>query len=122
MKIKVGSFDVLSTKSILIEIGKPVEIHFGDSDDITFIFNIINDPSKQDFSSESRLINDNKIEINLYNFIKNNAGNGGSVKPANVGTFQNRALYYSILITSGGFGLQPLFTYTFYLGEEVKNG
>ena len=122
MKEKIGNLEVLSSNSILVEVGKPIEIFFGDADALNFIFNIINDPGRTKFSSEVRLVNQKKIELDLFNFVSTDSGGGGTKHPVKVGTFQNKALYYSINIMSAGAGVQPLFTYTFYLGEEVVNG
>ena len=122
MKEKVGTFDVLTANSLLVEVGKPIEISFGDVDALRFIFNIINDPGKEKYSSEARLVNEKTIELDLFNFVASNVGGGGTKYPVHVGHFQNRKLYYSFYINSVGGGVQPLFTYTFYLGEEVING
>lgn len=122
MKEKVGTFDVLSTKSLLVEVGKPIEIFFGDEDALRFIFNIINDPNKENYSNEVRLVNEKTFELDLINFVSSSLGGGGTKYPVHVGSFQNRKLYYSFYINSVGRGVQPLFTYTFYLGEEVVNG
>lgn len=122
MQEKIGNLKVLASNSLLVEVGKPIEIFFGDEDALRFIFNIINNPSKETFSSESRLINQMTIELDLFNFVSSNLGGGGTSYPVKVGTYTNKALYYSFNITSVGAGVQPLFTYTFYLGEEVIDG
>lgn len=122
MKEKIGTLDVLISNSLLVEVGKPIEVSFGESDSLRFIFNVINDPGRDNFSSEARLVNQKTIELDLYNFISNISSGGGTMHPVKVGNFQNRALYYSFYISSFGGGVQPLFTYTFYLGEEVTNG
>ena len=122
MKERVGTFDILTSNCILVEVGKPIELFFDDTDNLRFIFNIINDPAKDKYSSEVRLINDKTIELDLYNFIATQVGGGGTKNPVRVGHFNNRALYYSFYINSVGGGVQPMFTYTFYLGEEVANG
>ena len=122
MKEKIGTLDVLLSNSLLVEVGKPIEISFGDADALRFIFNIINDPGKDKYSSEARLVNQKTIELDLFNFVSNVSGGGGTKYPVRVGHFQNRALYYSFYVNSFGGGVQPSFTYTFYLGEEVANG
>jgi hypothetical protein len=122
MSEKVGNFEVLTSNCLLVEIGKPIEISLGEADSLRFIFNIINDPGKETFSSEARLVNDKTIELDLFNFITSSISGGGTKYPVRVGHFQNKALYYSFYINSVGRGVQPLFTYTFYLGEEVANG
>ncbi|MDI9340259.1 MAG: hypothetical protein QM534_06770 [Sediminibacterium sp.] len=122
MKVKVGTFDILSSSSLLVELGKPIEIYFGDTDNLKLIFNLITDPTKEKFKSEARLINDKTIELDLINFVTAQGTGGGNKYPVKIGKFQNRALYYSFVVTSIGDGIQPLFHYTFYLGEEVANG
>jgi hypothetical protein len=120
-KEKVGTLEVLASNSILVDVGRPVEISFGEIDPLKFTFNIINDPNKDNYTSEARLINEKSIELDLFNFVSEKAGSGGTIHPVKVGNYQNRALYYSLVIISNG-SVQPLFIYTFYLGEEVKNG
>lgn len=120
-KVKIGTFEVLISYSIMIEIGKPIDISFGDVDQMNVIFNIINDPGKNSFSSEARLVNQTTIEIDLLNFVTTPPSGGGTKQPVKVGTFQNRLLYYSFSITSMGGGVQPIFNCTFYLGEEITN-
>ena len=122
MNEKIGSYDVLTANSILIEVGKPIRISLGNEDSLVFIYNIINDPGKEKYTSEARLVNQKTIELDLYNFVSNNLGGGGTKHPVRVGSFQKRALYYAFYVHSAGFGVQPLFSYTFYLGEEVENG
>lgn len=122
VKEKIGPFDVLTANSLLAEVGKPIEISLGNAPEaLSFIFNMINDPNKDKYSSEARLIGEKKIELNLFNFIADNVGGGGTTHPVQVGHFQNRRLYYSFYVNSVGGGVQPLFSYTFYLGEEVKD-
>lgn len=117
---KVGILEVLTSNSILVEIGRPVEISFGEVDSLKFTFNIINDPSREKYTSEARLSSEKAIELDLFNFVPESGGSGGTTHPVKVGNYQNRALYYSLMIISNG-KVQPLFIYTFYLGEEVKN-
>jgi hypothetical protein len=123
MEIEIGSLNVLFSGTVLAEIGKPIKIDFGDADNLKLIFNLIVDPSKGKFNSDVRLYNERTIELDLINFVlpKETTG-GGSMHPVKIGTFKNRALYYAFIVTSVGSGVLPLFHYTFYLGEEVKNG
>jgi hypothetical protein len=118
---KVGKLEVLTSNSILVEVGKPIEINFGEVDTLKFTFNLINDPSKDKYTSEARLSSEKSIELDMINFVPDSGGSGGTIHPVKVGNYQNRALFYSIMIISNG-KIQPLFIYTFYLGEEVKNG
>lgn len=118
MKRKVGNLEVLITESILVEADKSVEIYLGDGNDFISIFHFITDASRPDNSNDSFLVNEKTIVFNLYNFIKGYTGSGGSTYPMQVGTFQDRALYLSILVNNFGSGIQALFTYTYYLGEE----
>lgn len=118
MKRKVGNLEVLLTESILVEANQPVEIFLGKENDFKSTFNFITDPSKPAYSNDSYLIDEQTIVFNLYNFIQNQAGNGGSQYPMKVGMFVNKAIYLSILVNNFDFGVQPLFTYTYYLGEE----
>src|SRR5688572_15036553 len=113
MTSKVGNYDVHSTGSILVEIGKPIEIFFGGENDLKFIMNLINDPGKANYTSTARLINPKTIEIDLFNFVNSGISQGGSKYPVKIGTLGNRALYYSFLVVSIGNGVQPVFTYTF---------
>jgi len=122
MKVKIGPLDVFTSGSLLIEIGKPIEIFFGDVDNLKFIFRIVEDSEKEKFKSAVRLISNKEIELDLINFIPNGTGGGGTKYPVKIVTLQKRALYYSITLQSISKNIQPLFTYTFYLGEAVSNG
>lgn len=121
MKRKVGTLEVLITESILVEANKSVEIYLGDAHDFISIFHFITDASKQEYSNDSSLVNEKTIIFNLYNFIKDQTGSGGSKYPMHVGTFDNRKLYLSILVNNFGSGIQPLFSYTYYLGEKEQS-
>jgi len=118
MKRKVGNLEVLITESILVEANTSVEIYLGDLNDFKSTFNFITDSEKPAYSNDSALMNDQTIVFNLYNFIQNQIGNGGSQFPMEVGVFQDRVLYLSILVNNFGFGVQPLFSYTYYLGGK----
>jgi len=119
MKLKVGTLDVLSTNTILVEVDKPIEINFGDAEDLICIFNLITDPSKAEYSNDSVLTANKTIVFNLYNFVKDQTGGGGSKYPFRVGVYEDRELYCSIMINTVAIGLQPLFTCTYYLGEKI---
>lgn len=121
MRSKVGNLEILITESILVEADKSVEICLGDADDFISFFHFITDASKPEYSNDSSLTNEKTIVFNLYNFIKNHTGSGGSKYPIQVGTFQNRELYLSILVNNFGSGVQALFTYTYYLGEKKQS-
>jgi hypothetical protein len=121
MKRKVGNLEVIVTESILIEVDKSVEIYLGDANDFISVFHFIADDSKPEYSNDSSLINEKTIVFNLYNFIKNHTGTGGSKYPIRVGDFQNRELYLSILVNNFGSGVQALFSYTYYLGEKKQS-
>ena len=121
MKRKVGNLEVLITESILIEADRSVEIYLGDTNDFIGIFHFITDASKPEYSNDSSLANEKTIVFNLYNFIKDHTGSGGSKYPMQVGTFQNRELYLSILVNNFGSGVQALFSYTYYLGEKKQS-
>ncbi|MDF2455110.1 MAG: hypothetical protein K0R51_1103 [Cytophagaceae bacterium] len=118
MKRKVGNLEVLITESILVEADQSVEIYLGDLNDFKSTFNFITDPSKPAYSNDSALVDEQTIVFNLYNFIQSQTGNGGSQYPMEVGVYQDRVLYLSILVNNFGFGVQPLFSYTYYLGEK----
>ncbi|MEJ1240312.1 DUF6864 domain-containing function [Chryseolinea sp. T2] len=120
MKRKMGNLEVLVTESILIEADRSVEICLGDADDFVSIFHFVTDASKPEYSNDSSLTNEKTIVFNLYNFIKD-TGSGGSKYPMQVGTFQNRKLYLSILVNNFGSGVQALFSYTYYLGEKKQS-
>lgn len=122
MKVKVGPLDVFMSGTAIVEVGKPIEIFFGDADNLKFTFKLIEDPEKEKFKSAVRLISNKEIELDLINFISAGVGGGGSKYPVKIGTFQARSLYYSISVQSIGKNVQPIFTYTFYLGEAVNNG
>lgn len=118
MKRKVGNLEVLVTESILVEADRSVEIYLGEADDFISTFHFITDATKPEYSNDSSLASEKSIRFNLYNFIKDQTGSGGSKYPIRVGTFQNRDLYLSILVNNFGSGVQPLFSYTYYLGER----
>lgn len=120
MKRKVGNLEVLITESILVEANKSVEICLGEINEFKSTFNFITDPEKPAYSNDSALMDDQAIVFNLYNFIQDQTGNGGSQYPLEVGVFQDRTLYLSILVNNFGFGVQPLFSYTYYLGEKQE--
>ena len=117
MKRKVGNLEVLITESILVEANQSVEIYLGDSNDFKSTFHFIADASKPAYSNDSALVDEQTIVFNLYNFIQDATGTGGSQYPMEVGVFQDRILYLSILVNNFGSGVQPLFSYTYYLGE-----
>lgn len=62
----------------------------------------------------------NHLIMNLENF-DNKIGHG-NIEPLRIGTLDNNELYFSFRVTSGNENFPRTFEYTFYLGEEVKNG
>ena len=118
MKRKVGNLEVLVTESVLVEANKSVEIYLGDANDFVTVFKFSTDTSKPEYSNDSYLTDSQTLVFNLYNFIKDQTGSGGSQYPMKVGVFQKRELYLSILVNNFGSGVQSLFSYTYYLGAE----
>lgn len=62
----------------------------------------------------------NRLIFNLINF--DNKINHGNMEPVKLGKLDNKELFLSFRVTSGKDTFPRTFVYTFYLGEEVKNG
>ena len=124
MKIKVGALEVLHSGSVNIERGKSFEFHLEKQGEDPMIFRLFltADPNEDNYKMKPELIDNNILEINLVNF-DHEGGGGGTTKPLRLGTFQNRALYFSFFLPGSMKGITPVFSYTFYSGEnETENG
>ena len=118
MKIKSDKKEVYLTGSIMTFNNEPLIFEL--EEDMKFSISFSADDSNEAQRIEPVLNTDDFLALKLVNF--NSLSGGGTNEPLFLGTMLNRVLYFNFLVYSIKKNSQKLFHYTFYLGEEVKNG
>ena len=119
MKITTKNFEVLNSGSVITYENEPITFHLADDLRVTFVFR--DDKNNKEHRMDFNPIDNNELELILINF--NNSLGTGNIKPISIGTLNNRRLFtnfrvYALSEKNKGRTIH----YTWYLGEEVKNG
>lgn len=119
MKIKVGGLDLFEAGTIVSFDYQTVEFVLDEraSFFVRFVFKTDNE-SLGDKTVVDK-VGENGLEFTFINY--NSPFVMGNPKPLKVGRFKRRALYLNYSITSTGKTGKTI-NYSWYLGEEVKNG
>lgn len=118
MRKTSGFFEIFDSGTIISFRNESIIFYL--TDDLKITLSFINDPSNQSQKMNPRPINNKEMILELTNF--NNSLGTGTTEPLKLGTLNNRVLYLNFVVYSLGINSQKTFNYTWYLGEEVKNG
>lgn len=113
VKIKSAGKDVVSSGSCHTFDNKNLEVEIAG---LRFIFEFLSDSEGQRIEKE--VANETSLKLKVYNF--DNSLGTGTTNPIPMGTVSGRRLYMSFLVHTLSKESSKLFTYTFFLGEDVK--
>lgn len=121
MKIEVGKYEVISSGSIIQINDQDIKLTFADEDDtnVVLVIKFNNDSSVKEPTTKYNALDTYHMEIIFSNF--NDVTGIANTETITLGTLQKREWLFNYRIYAIGT-LGKLFHYTFYLGEEAKNG
>lgn len=121
MKIKTGQYDVLYSGTVIQIKGEPIEITLPDLKDnpLILIIKFIDDKNEKGMVTNFNLLDKHSLEITFTNF--NNSLGVGNTELTELGTLNDRKLFFNYRVYDIK-SIGKTFHYTFYSGEEVKNG
>jgi hypothetical protein len=119
-KIKIGSYDIISSGSLIVQNSQPIEFKF---DDLIFKITFINDTNVSDRNIDINVI-DSVMNIKLLN--QNNSFFSSPTELFRLAVLNGRRLSFKFSILSINSGNScanedKIFYYTWYLGEQVNN-
>lgn len=120
--IKNGTLDLFTSGTCIVNQNLPTYLNLkGESEtpiELILLFEDIDNEPKHE--TKTNFINENSMEIKFINF--NNALGVFGTKIWELGTLKNRKLFFYYMVRDLINSEMKEVTYTFYLGEEVKNG
>ncbi len=119
MKIKSGNYEVFDAGTVISFELEPVTFYLADDLKIRLSFKDDID-KKEGHCMEFNPISNSELEIILINF-NNSLGTGNTV-PLQVGTLNNKLLYFNFRVFTLNVNTNKTIHYCWYLGEEVQNG
>ncbi len=119
MKITSGNYEVFDTGTVISFEQEPVTFHLAADLQIRLAFR--DDIEKKDeHRIEFNSISNSELGIILVNF--NNSLGTGNTAPFEVGILNNKKLYLNFRVYTLNVKTNKTIHYSWYLGEEVKNG
>lgn len=115
VEAKVGNLRVLTSGVVFSPKGENIEIVV---DDVTIIFNFLDDEENEKTRINTKVLDDSHVEISLINF--NNSSSQGKVVPTNLMFTENFDIHISYMVTTLNKKLNhKQLTYTIYYGERT---
>jgi hypothetical protein len=116
MNIKLGSYDVLHSGSVIEIKGLPIIVEV--SKTFKFIFQFVDNQTVFNSPKISTEVKGNSLIINLIDFFK--SGTNGNVEPMLVATYHGKNLYLMFRVSRFTSELPRSLSFTFYLGELIN--
>lgn len=115
VEAKVGHLRVLTSGVVFSPNGENIEILV---DDVTIIFNFVDDEENEKTRINTKVLDDSHVEISLINF--NNTSSQGKVIPTNLMFTENFDFYISYMVATLNKKLNhKQLIYTIYYGERT---
>lgn len=119
MRIHSGGFEVVYHGRVFAYKMNPIEITLSEENDpLTFLFCIETEPERDDFETDIRLVQHNKVRIACINFPRGKpTGNDDMI---HLGVLNNRRLSLSYEVTINYEATAWVLSFTFFAGEGVQ--
>ncbi|WP_123042880.1 DUF6864 domain-containing function [Cohnella candidum] len=119
MKITSGGFEAVYHGRVFAYGMNPIEIVLSEENDpLTFVFCIENEPGRDDFTTDIRLVRYNEVRISCVNFPRGKAT--GNHDMIHLGVLNNRKLSLRYEVTINYDATSWMLTFTFFAGEGVS--